>query len=277
MKNILVPTDFSNCARAAESIALELALKAKAEIHFLHIADTPVDWVKLPLEKEKLFPETLALIAHAKSELFELKKRAENLGLEVKTYLTFNESRKGIDAHIKQHHHDFVVMGSHGASGLKTLIGSNAQKVVRYSPAPVLIVKEQVQPFKVDNIVFASTFQIDVHKPFQKILEFADLMDAEIHLLNVNMPFHFQESDKAEEKMKAFLEDCPRGTCSINIYNAHNEERGIRKFAESINADLIAMTTHGKTGFLKMISPSITESLVNHSTIPVLSVNTNHI
>ena len=74
--------------------------------------------------------------------------------------------------------------------------------------------------------------------------------------------------------MNSFLKKCPKGNCSINIYNSLNEESGIQKFSASINADLIAMTTHGKTGFMKMISPSITESLVNHSEIPVLSVNT---
>ncbi len=58
MKNILVPTDFSDCAKAAEDIALEFAKKANAKIHFLHLLMTPVDWVKLSLEKEKLYPET---------------------------------------------------------------------------------------------------------------------------------------------------------------------------------------------------------------------------
>ena len=49
MKKILVPTDFSECAKAAADIALEIAVKANAEIHFLHMPDTPVNWVKLPL------------------------------------------------------------------------------------------------------------------------------------------------------------------------------------------------------------------------------------
>jgi nucleotide-binding universal stress UspA family protein len=273
MKKILVPTDFSECAKAAADIALEIAVKANAEIHFLHMPDTPVNWVKLPLEKEKLFPETKHVIAQAKAELSDLKKRAEQLGLKAETFLTFNESREGIDTHIKHHDHDFVVMGSHGTSGLKSIVGSNTQKVVRYSPAPVLVIKEKPASFEVKNIVFASTFEEDVHKPFHKIVEFADLMQAQIHLLNVNMPFHFKETDETEAKMKAFLEMCPRGTCSINIYNALNEERGIQKFSESINADVIALTTHGKTGFMKMLSPSIAESLVNHSSFPVLSVN----
>jgi hypothetical protein len=96
------------------------------------------------------------------------------------------------------------------------------------------------------------------------------------HLLYVNVPFSFEETDKSLEKMNAFHETCPRGgTCTTNIYNSLNEERGILKFAESVEADLIALTTHGRTGFLSLISKSITESLANHAEIPILSINLN--
>jgi len=181
--------------------------------------------------------------------------------------------REGIDEHIKHHHHDFIVMGSHGTKGYKEILGSNTQKAVRYSYAPVLVVKKMPKKLEVKNIVFASTFEEDVHKPFQKIIEFANLMEAQIHLLYVNMPSLFRETDEAESNMQAFLKKYPKKTCSINIYNALNEERGIQKFSETIKADMIALSTHGKTGFMKIFLPSITESLVNHSDIPVLSVN----
>jgi len=275
MKNILVPPDFSDCARAAEDIGLEIAKKANAEIHFLHIINTPVDWVNLSLEKESLYPETKAEIGSAKFELYELEKRAEKMGLKAKRFLVFNKGRVEIDQHIKHHKHDFVVMGSRGTKGLREIIGSNTQKVVRHSPAPVLVVKKKTNKFKVKNIVFASTFEEDVYLPFHKIIEFADLMDAQIHLLYVNIPSQFKETGETEANMQAFLKKCPRGNCSINIFNALNEERGIQKFAETIHADLIALTTYGNTSIIKMISPGITESLVNHSDIPLLSVNIN--
>lgn len=275
MKNILVPTDFSDCARAAEDIGLEIAKKANAEIHFLHIINTPVDWVNLSLEKESLYPETKEEIGSAKFELYELEKRAEKMGLKAKRFLVFNKGRVEIDQHIKYHEHDFVVMGSHGTQGLREITGSNTQKVVRHSPVPVLVIKKKTKKFEVKNIVFASNFEEDVHQAFHKIIEFADLLKAQIHLLYVNMPFRFKETDEAEANMNAFLKKCPRGNCSINIFNALNEERGIEKFTESTHADLIAITTHGNTGIIKMLSPGITESLVNHSDIPILSVNIN--
>ena len=96
MKNILVPTDFSPLADSASEYALKIAEKAKAEIHFLHIQFTPVDWVKLDKEKEKNYPETLKQIGHAKNELHQWEKRAEDLGLKVRTFLTFDAGRDEI-------------------------------------------------------------------------------------------------------------------------------------------------------------------------------------
>jgi nucleotide-binding universal stress UspA family protein len=273
MKNILVPTDFSDCAKAAEDIGFKIAKKANAEIHFLHLLTTPTDWVKLTLEKEKLYPETKAKIGTAKNELNELRKRAKKAGVVSKEFLVFDKNKVEITDHIEHHKHDFIIMGSHGTHGIKEVLGSNTQKVVRNAKVPVLVLKDKLSDINFKNIVFASTFQEDVHQSFHKVIEFADLMGAQIHLLNVNLPFHFIESDEAEENMNVFMKSCPRGNCTINIYNALNEERGIQKFAKKINADVISLTTHGKSGFMKMISPSITESLVNHSSFPILSVN----
>lgn len=59
MKNILVPTDFSeNCTKAAD-LGIKMAKLFNSEIHFYHLIHTPVDWVKLDKQKEKRFPETL--------------------------------------------------------------------------------------------------------------------------------------------------------------------------------------------------------------------------
>ncbi len=275
MKNILVPTDFSPPANAAGEYALKLAKKVHAEIHFLHIQATSIDWVKLDKEKEKNYPETLKQIGYAKHELNQWEKRAEDLGLKVRTFLTYDAGREEIIKHVSNYHHDFVVMGSHGASGAReTFIGSNAQKIIRNAVAPVLVIKEQPPQFPLKDIVFASGFEEDVQEQFNQVVALADLMEANIHLLYVNTIYNFEETHKSEEKMQRFLKHCPRGgTCSINIYNDLNEERGIREFTQRRNADLIAITTHGKSGFLGMLSRSITESLVNHSETAVLSMN----
>ena len=79
MKNILVTTDFSSLSNQASEYAIRIAEKANAEIHFLHIQQTLVDWVQLDKEKEKNYPQTLKEIGHAKGELKKWEKKAKKL------------------------------------------------------------------------------------------------------------------------------------------------------------------------------------------------------
>lgn len=273
MKTILIPTDFSECANNAVIVAFEMAKKAKATLHFIHFLKTPVEWKKLRKEQEKNFPETLHEIGKARAALTNLETKAKKLKLKIQTTLVFDNG--DISELVNNYKADFIVVGSHGTKGFKEIIGSNAQRIVRYAKSPVLVVKQEPKNLNFKKLVFASTFEEEVHQPFLKIIAFAALFKAQIHLLYVNMPFQFKETDEIEAQMQRFLKKCPKGTCTINIYNALNEERGIQKFSEKISSDIIALTTHGKTGFVKMIAPSITESLVNHSESLILSVNIN--
>lgn len=279
MKKILVPTDFSDCANVAATIAQDIAKRAKAELYFLHMHETAPEGGHAHMHGGGTHTGTShhhSHEGHHKNELDKLVRLAEQKGVPAKPVLVKNTGNERIVSYIDGYHIDLVVMGTHGMSGLKEFLsGSTAQRIVQESPVPVLVVKNGNEKMQFKNIVFASSFEVDVHKPFLKVVEFADLVDAHIHLLYVNMPFNFKETDEAEANMHAFHKKCPRGTCSVNIYNALNEERGIQKFSESTKADAIALTTHGRSGFMKLISRSITESLVNHSEIPVLSVNIN--
>lgn len=271
MKKILVPTDFSDCANNAATIALQIAQSADAQIDFFHILVTPIDWVKLDIQKEKQYPEIKQQIGYAKSELNRWRNAAQQLGLKSEKILTFSQGTEVIVEHAQSHQYDLIVMGSHGASGLKeAFIGSNTQKLILAAATPVLIIKDRVEKLEVKNIVFASTFVEEVHHPFHHIIDFADLMNAHINLLYINAPNHFEESKKSEGRMKSFLNKCPRGTCSINVYNDFSPEKGILHFAADRTMDLIAVVTHGKRG---LFQSSLTERLVNHSQLPILSVN----
>jgi nucleotide-binding universal stress UspA family protein len=274
MKKILVPTDFSSCANNAAELALKIAQKANARVEFLHILVTPIDWVALDIRKESQYPEIKKQIGHAKAELGQWVKRAKELGITGVKVISFTQGNEEIVNHAQNHGHDLIVMGSHGASGLKELVmGSNAQKVVQEARTPVLIVKENLKKLNIRNMVFASTFLEDVHQSFHLIIDFADLMEAYNNLLYVNVPEQFEESHESESRMKSFLTRCPRGTCSINVFNAETPEKGILQFAEDRGMDLIALVTHGRKGIKGLFASSLTEKLVNHSALPVLSVN----
>ena len=149
-------------------------------------------------------------------------------------------------------------MGSHGASGFKeTFIGSNAEKVVRNSEIPVLIIKKEAGDFEVKKFAFASDFADEIKKPFAKVVDFANKFDAELHLVMINTPSSFKPTHIANEIMNGFISGFNINKLATHIYNDVNVESGVLNFANSIDADLIGMSTHGRKGLAHFFNVSV--------------------
>ena len=54
---------------------------------------------------------------------------------------------------------------------------------------------------------------------------------------------------------------------TVNVFNDAEVDIGIRNFASSIDSDVIAMATHGRTGLNHFVSGSLAEDIVNHNKI----------
>jgi len=92
----------------------------------------------------------------------------------------------------------------------------------------------------------------------------------------VNTPGDFQRDYVVKEYMEKFAKKLGLKNYTINIFNDITEEDGIIYFAESIDADLIAMATHGRTGFAHVLAGSIAEDVVGHAKRPVLTFVVKH-
>ena len=274
MKNILVPTDFSKNCNKAEELGIEMAKLYNSEIHFFHLMKTPVEWVKLDKQKEKQYPETVKQIGIAKASLRELEKKAERQGLECRTFLEFDGGQANILKHSGHFHHDFIVTGSSGTrGGIRELMGSNVEKIVRKADVPVVVVKDEEVSFPFKDIVFVSDFLQDVSDAFKQVISIAEKCGAHIHLLRVNTQTDFNSIEQGLDPIKEFLKKFPDlDNFSMNVYNEPDVETGINNFLKYRDADLIAMCTHGRTGFLSLFSKSIAEGVTNHSELPVMTI-----
>lgn len=273
MKNILVPTDFSdNCNKAAE-LGIKIAKLYDAEIHFFHLMQTPVDWVKLDKQKEKRYPETLKRIGTAKSKLRALEKMAEKENLKCLTFLEYHVDRKNILRHSGHFKHDFIITGSSGTKGIvRELLGSDVEQLVRKSNVPVIVVKEDEVTFPFKDIVFVSDFIEDVSEAFKEVLSIAKKCTAKIHLLRINTESDNNSIALGLKPITHFLEKFPElQDYSMNVYNEMNVETGINTYLKNNEANLVAMCTHGSAGFLGLFSKSIAEGVTNHSSLPVMT------
>ena len=275
MKNILVPTDFSkNCNKAAQ-LGIEMAKLYSSEIHFLHLMKTPVDWVKLDKGKEKRYPETLKQIGKAKSALRELEKTAEREGLKCRRFLQFDAGQGDILDHSGHYHHDFIITGSSGTKGvIREITGSNVEEIVRKANAPVIVVKDEEVNFPFKNIVFVSNFEENITDAFKQVISIANKCGARIHLLRINTETDFNNIKLGLDPIEKMLQNFPElKNYSMAVYNEPSVETGINTFLKQHPSDLIAMVTHGKTGFLSLFSKSIAEGVTNHSTLPVMTIH----
>jgi len=275
MKNILVPTNFSeNCNKAAQ-LSIEMAKLYNSEIHFLHLMKTPVDWVKLDKLKEKKYPETLKQIGIAKAALRALEKSAENQGLKCRTFLQYDSGQTDILEHSGHFNHDFIITGSSGTKGvIREITGSNVEEIVRKANVPVIVIKDEEVTFPFKNIAFVSDYKEDVIDAFKKIISIASKCNARIHLLHVNTETDFNNVELGLNPIEALLQKFPElKNYSMAVYNEPSVETGINTFVKQQPIDLIAMVTHGKTGFLSLFSKSIAEGVTNHSTLPVMTIH----
>lgn len=271
MKTILVPTDFSKHAENALRVAAQIAKKNNGEIILLHMLELSTSGNDA-LNTSHEIPELMFFKNAAVAKLEELENSDFLNDIKISSIVQFNMAFEGIIENGKKHHADLVVMGSHGASGFHEMfVGSNAEKVVRNSEIPVLVIKKEDADFKVDTLTFASNFSDEIKKPFEKVVDFANYFGAHINLLHVITPNNFSTTRAAEEKVRNFIEEFHFSNYSTHIYNDINVEKGILHFAKDSNSDVIAVSTHGRKGISHFLNGSISEDLVNHAKRPVIA------
>ena len=278
MKKILVPTDFSKPAQIALDVASDIAKKANAELILLHVVeeasgtsfnitgevDVSGGW------EDKVF--TMKLIERSKKQMAKVFSDVKANGLKVTQELRLGTAFHGMRDIIAAQKVDLVVMGTAGHSKLEEMIiGTNTEKVVRHAKCPVLTVHKKPVTTEFRNIVYATSMSKDEEVFSRIVRNTQQLYNATVHLVRINTPGNFQRDIVVKKYMEDFAKKLQLKNFTINIFNDLTEEEGIIYFADSLDADLIAMATHGRTGFAHVLAGSIAEDVVSHSKRPVLT------
>jgi len=285
IKNILVPTDFSEEANNALNVAVGIARSTKATMKLLHIIDVPNaatiggDSVDIlgsgakTAEDPMLHRAYMDRLMEVTREQFEkLKEKYSDIDLRGK--VVFDSFQKQLSDFVVKNETDLIVIGSKGSSGLDEIfVGSNAEKIIRTSKVPVITVKSNIEDFVVKRMVFASDFKNVKQAVTDTLKAYQQLFNAQIDFLKVITPNTFETTPDTYKLIKRYAEQNQFENFTINLHNHYSEEEGIRSFGEEVGADLLAMSTHGRTGLAHLFLGSIAEEVANHSVKPVLTFN----
>ncbi|NNF18751.1 MAG: universal stress protein [Flavobacteriaceae bacterium] len=270
MKTIIVPLDFSEQSENALKVAASLAKKHDSEILVLHMLELNQAIIS---STEGYYQEhTVFLLKLAEKRLSEFLDKPFLKGVKITPVIKHFKVFSEVNEVAEKHGASLVVMGSHGADGLQELfIGSNAEKVVRHSTVPVLVIKKKIEDFQPKTMIFASDFEMESVPAYKRAKDFAQLLNVDVKPLFVNTPGDdFLSSREIYQKISQFQSEAVSGE-SVEIYQDYSVEQGVLNFAEDYNADIIGISTHGRKGLSHFFMGSIGEDIANHSNIPVVT------
>jgi nucleotide-binding universal stress UspA family protein len=144
-KRILVPLDGSETARYGLREAITLAKEQNATLRLIHVvSEFPI---MVEMANVANFDKVRkSLFECGEAMLQEAKALADSLGVQTEIQLCELGGGRVADAIVQEARDagcDLIVIGTHGRRGIsRTLLGSDAERVLRQSPVPILLVRE---------------------------------------------------------------------------------------------------------------------------------------
>lgn len=236
IKQILVPTDLSECANDALRVAADLAQKSTGTvIHLLHT-----------------FNETPQVVGYRQKVIEKVKGLCEQEfldGVKVHRHIIPGKRIWQVLKSSAFNDIDVIVMGTHGIhQDDKWFMGSNTQKVVQFAEVPVLVVKGYVQVEDINDLIYTSKFDNISIEAYGSMFELIKALHVHVRLLKVITPDVFQSTEDSEAQMRDFARGVGLDRYETNVYNARSVVDGVMEFTQDDPDALIAMDTQGVFG-----------------------------
>ncbi len=275
MKTILIPSDFSECANNALRFAAFMATKTGATLNLLHVLDVPLIGYQGSIEGTvNDVPYMMGILKATKTRMKKLLKSSFLKDIKVNHNIEIGSVTDQIMKAAEKYKAELIVMGTHGAKGVEEIfIGSTAEKIVHNSQIPVITIKHEITEPKIEKIVYATDFSDECESVFPEVEKIAKMFEAKIEVVKVVTRFQFETSKKSARTIEKFKKKFQNSDFPVSVYNDFNKQEGIRRYSDSAGANMIALGTHGRHGLSHFFNRSIAEDLVNHSSLPILTVN----
>ncbi len=272
-KNImLVPTDFSEVADLALEHAIMIAKNFDNDIALLAIYDTGnlITSIFSKNATEEMVEKSLQTQLDLKK--VEIKQK-HNIDVQTVVRST-SRIYKIIVETAEELGCDSIIMGTHGASGLNKIMGSNAQRVISQAEVPVIVIKNKHFGDGYKHIVFPIDLSFETRQKVRMAIHFAKKFHSTIHILS------FREDDEfLGHKITANIHNVEKQFDEAGVaYTSFflSDKSGMAKetinYAENIKADLIMIMTQQDESLTEIIIGSYAQQIVNNATMPVMTV-----
>lgn len=274
MKNILVPTDFSENSWNAIQYALGFLKNSKCNFYLLHVSSFS-SVKEEPSEVSAVHVVEKTLVHTTKKNLHQLLQKIKSISKNSNhNFLILSGSGYFIDvvkANIAERKIDLIIMGTKGETAkVDTVIGSNTSDLITKVKCPVLVVPEKAVFIPVKEIGFPTDFNIFYQtKILSTIAEVAQMHNSNIEILHVS---------KKDEKLTTFQKENRDYLHDFFLDEKHRFhkitnkkiESGVQSFVENQHINLIVMIAKNLNLFQQILFKPTIEEISYHTEIPFL-------
>jgi nucleotide-binding universal stress UspA family protein len=307
-QRIVVPLDGSRCAEQAIPVAAKLARAAQGSIVFLRVV-VPKHEVGLYGAEPAAESATAAVPSRLEIRISEADQYLSSIatifrdylsGIKIETEVETGKAASTIASTAGFEHADLMVLCRHEETGFSHWVGKHiANQIMRQSPVPMLILKQHDVDHELENL----TQPLHVLVPLDgselaeailaPLLPLVAALSPEgkgtLHLLRViDVPVSdgntrgqtlIREHEQAEaqrylDAVTKRLQEEDQGktflTVTSSVIISSDVPTTIRQQATTEHCDLIALATHGRSGLLRVLLGSVTEQVIDHSSLPLL-------
>lgn len=269
MKNILIPTDFTENAGNALRYALELARVSKAKCTLLHAYEMPYDFAsqmenRIVAIRENVTKKIKKLVA-------ELQADERYSGLELHYQVEEGTPERVITELAEEKEIDLIVIGLSKHSGFETFTGDNTgSEVVERSRVPVLAIPDKLAFSRPKEIVYAAEYRDEDIENLEGLSEWARLFDAELKVI------HITEKKVKDEKLRfrgfeRELEDrLSYPYVNHELHTAREVEEGILEAIADRQGVILSMAHYHKSFLKSVFGSSHTKSIALKTRVPLL-------
>lgn len=276
MKNILLPTDFSDNSLHAISYALQLFKNDVCTFYLLHTY-TPVLYNMDYMQSTAAQFELMEAVKNASLDgLKRFERRIitdfKNPNHRIESLSSFSTLTQEIKNVVAKKNINYVVMGTQGATGAKEILfGSNTVHAFKNATCPVLAIPRNEDYKSPENILFPTDYGIDYQdKNLKPLLNICVQNKARIHVLHVSFGDELTPEQKTNRfKLKSYLE-----FTNHDLHHVRNEgvSPAIVEFQKQHPVDMLVMINNKHSFFENLFFKSKINQIGFHIGIPFLVI-----
>ncbi|WP_222983480.1 universal stress protein [Flagellimonas meishanensis] len=276
MKQILLPTDFSENSWNAILTAIKLYAWMECKFYLLHAYEPSTQNIAGFKSSARAGAVYQSLPEASKNQLAEVKKYLDEHHFNPKhTFETISVSGdliKAIHQCISRYDVDVLVMGTKGSTAAKQIfMGSWTVKVLKNIKNCTLIAVPSSFDFqKLNLVVFPTEYTHYVPKNvLRPLLELIDAWKSEVMIFHVAQEFMLSETQQSnKEILKKRFKKHPTSVHQVTIETTVAE--AIRSFSEEQTADMIALTAHSHDFFEKLTQEPVVKKVTFRTKVPLM-------